>query len=68
MSKSPIKGSQKLVVGSLVLHLLLILTILKKQTCAHKRQVHDHVDLIKGQPVFYLIPKAFKQRRRILYK
>ena len=46
-------AGNELVVGGQVLDSLLVLALLKDQTGTHKRQVQDHIDLVKGKPVLH---------------
>ena len=47
------RAGDELVVGCQVLDGLLVLALLKEQTGTHKRQVQDHIDLVKGKPVLH---------------
>ena len=60
---SPSAGDE-LVVGGQILDGLLVLAFLKDQTGAHKRQVQDHVDLVKGEPVLHQALVAGEDRSR----
>ena len=57
-------AGDELVVGGQVLDGLLVLALLKDQTGTHKRQVQDHIDLVKGEPVFHQTLVAGKDRGR----
>ena len=60
---SPSAGD-KLVVGGQILDGLLVLALLKDQAGTHKRQVQDHVDLVKGEPVLHQALVAGEDRGR----
>ena len=60
---SPSAGDE-LVVGGQVLDGLLVLALLKDQAGTHKRQVQDHVDLVKGEPVLHQALVAGEDRGR----
>ena len=60
---SPSAGDE-LVVGGQVLDSLLVLALLKDQAGTHKRQVQDHVDLVKGEPVLHQALVAGEDRSR----
>ena len=57
-------AGDELVVGGQVLDGLLVLALLKDQASAHKRQVQDHVDLVKGEPVLHQALVAGEDRGR----
>ena len=48
-------AGDNLVVGSLVLDLLLVFTLLKENACAHEGHVQQHINLVEGQPVLHLL-------------
>ena len=57
-------AGDELVVGGQVLDGLLVLALLKDQTGTHKRQMQDHIDLVKGEPVLYQALVAGEDRGR----
>ena len=48
-------AGHQLVMSGLILGLFDVLAGLKQQACPHEGHVQQHVDLVEGQPVFYLI-------------
>ncbi len=58
------RAGDELVVGGQVLDGLLVLALLKDQTGTHKRQVQDHIDLVKGKPVLHQTLVAGEDRGR----
>ena len=57
-------AGDELVVGGQVLDGLLVLALLKDQTGTHKRQVQDHIDLVKCKPVLHQTLVAGEDRSR----
>ena len=57
-------AGDELVVGGQVLDGLLVLALLKDQAGTHKRQVQDHIDFVKGEPVLHQALVAGKDRGR----